>query len=296
MSADGSEPDSPALPPEQWVGSAMREARETVDISLRSMAKQLGYHSHTTLSSYERGAVMPTDEAVTGYERILGLAPGTLVDVLEGARIERHGDAWTKRRVHIRHEFAPVAPDEAKPSDELEQPPAPSPKLWPPRWWMAVAGGVIVVGIVTLVVGLLVSQPGAARTAGAVSGIQDGSDPSVTGCAADGVTVDSVDVYDPPEHLVGVLQLRSSRRCGTSWPRFVPEATLPLTPKLTLELDVYRPADGRSAKYAVTYDGLDAYGNMLISSHQCVYAQVTLTRHGQQSLPPVATSCLMATT
>ena len=296
MGTDGPEPDSPALLPEQRVGNAMREARETADISLRSMAKRLGYHSHTTLSSYERGAAMPTDEAVTGYERILGLSPGTLAGVLESARIERHGDAWAKRRVHIPSEFSPVARADTEQPHEPEQPRAPSSKPWRPRWWMVIAGGVVGLGILALVVGLLVSQPGAARTAGAVSGVQDGSDPSVTGCATDGVTVDNVNVYDPPEHLVGVLQLRSSPRCGTSWPRFVPVAMLAFTPKLTLELDVYRPADGASAKYAVTYDGLDAYGNMLISSHQCVYAQVTLTRQGQPSLPPVATRCLMAAT
>lgn len=293
MNVDSPEP-TPELLPEQRVGTAMREARESIVISLRSMAKQLGYNSHTTLSSYERGAVMPTDETVTGYERILGLSPGTLADVLERARIERHGDAWAKRRVRIQTEFAPVAPAEAKPPVELDQPSAPSSKPWPPRRWTAVAGGVVMLGIVALVVGLLIGQPGSARTVGAVSGVQDGSDPSVTGCAADGVTVDSVDVYDPPEHLVGVLQLRSSPRCGTSWPRFVPVATLALKPKLTLELDVYRPADGAGAKYAVTYDGLDAYGNMLISSHQCVYAKVMLTRQGQPSLPPVATSCIIA--
>lgn len=296
MSTDEPEPDSQKLFPEQRVGIAMREARESAAISLRNMAKQLGYHSHTTLSSYECGAVMPTDEAVAGYERILGLAPGTLVDVLESARIERHGDAWTKRRVHIPTEFAAVEPAEAKPPDEPEDSPAPLPKPRRPRRRMAIAGGVVVAGILALIVSLLVGQPGSAHSAGVVSGVQDGSDPSVTGCAADGVTVDSVNVYDPPEHLVGVLQLRSSPRCGTSWPRFVPVATLALKPKLTFELDVYRPADGASAKYAVTYDGLDAYGNMLISSHQCVYTQVTLTRQGQPSLPPVATSCLVAAT
>ncbi|HEX4833888.1 MAG TPA: hypothetical protein VH478_22670, partial [Trebonia sp.] len=64
------------------------------------------------------------------------------------------------------------------------------------------------------------------------------------------------------------------------------------TPKLTLELDVDRPADGGMAKFHVTYDGQAAYGNMLTSDHQCVYAQVTLIRQGQPSLPPVQTACL----
>jgi hypothetical protein len=150
---------------------------------------------------------------------------------------------------------------------------------------------------VGLAVGLVKSQssPGA-RTAASVRGALDKADPAVAGCAVDGVTVDSVNVYDPPEHLVGVLQLRSSPRCGTSWARFVPEPTLATEPKLTLKLGVYRPADGASAEFQVAYDGLDAYGNMLISSHQCTYAQVTLAWQGHPSSPPVQTGCREAAT
>jgi hypothetical protein len=121
--------------------------------------------------------------------------------------------------------------------------------------------------------------------------VRDGSDPKVTGCATGAVTSDSVDVYDPPEHLVGTLELRSSARCGTSWGRFVPTSALRTQPALTLEIDVDRPADGTAAKFHVAYDGLPAYGNMLISRHECVYAQLTLNRRGQSTLPPIQTSC-----
>lgn len=293
MGTNELEPDGQKVLPEQRVGSAMREAREAGGISLRKLAQQLGYHSHTTLSSYERGAVMSTDEAVAGYERVLGLKSGTLVDVLESARIERHGDAWAKRRMHIPAEFVQTEPAQA---GRLNEPKGQVLilKRWRLRRWMAGTSLVVMLAAVGLVVALLASQPGPATTSGAVSGVQDKADPSVTGCAADGVTVDSVNVYDPPEHLVGVLQLRSSARCGTSWPRFVPEPTLAIKPKLMLELDVYRPADGLNAKFQVTYDGLAAYGNMLISSHQCVYAQIALIPQDQPSLPPVQTACRMA--
>jgi transcriptional regulator with XRE-family HTH domain len=284
MSADEPAPDEPSLLPEQRVGQAMREAREAAGISLRKLAHQLGYHSHTTLSSYERGAVMPTDEVVTGYERVLGLTPGSLTEILEAARIDRHGDAWAKRRVHIPTEFAPVAPAEP------EEPPTPSPQArLRPGPWVVITGGAVVIGVVGLVVGLLVSQP--RPTISTVAGVQDRADPKATGCYLDGVTVDSAEVFDPPEHLVGTLQLRSSPHCGTSWGRFVPTSALATKPALTIEIDVYRPGDGMSAKYHVTYDGLDAYGNMLISAHECVYAQVTLIRQGQPSLPAVQTGC-----
>ena len=289
MSTEGLEPNEPTLLPEQRVGQAMREAREAAGISLRRLAKQLGYHSHTTLSSYERGAVMPTDEAVTGYERVLGLGPGSLITVLEEARIERHGDAWAKRRVHIRPEF--VEPQQAEVAVDSVPPRR---TRWRPGRWVVIGLAMIAVAAVVLGVRLVVDHLGAAHTAVTLIGVRDGSDPTVTGCKPSGVTVDSVNVYDPPEHLVGVLQLRSSAPCGTSWARFVPEPTLATSPQLILELDVYRPADGASAKFRVSYDGNYAYGNMLISAHQCVYAQVTLIRQGEPSLPPVQTGCQLA--
>jgi transcriptional regulator with XRE-family HTH domain len=130
----------------------MRAAREAAGISLRKLACQLGYHSHTTLSSYERGAVMPTEAAVTGYERVLGLKPGTLTGVLEQARIERHGDAWAKRRIHIRPEFMPepegLTRSVAEPVSLLQR--------WRDRWQL-IAGCAAALVIVGLVADLLAS-------------------------------------------------------------------------------------------------------------------------------------------
>jgi hypothetical protein len=250
------------------------------------MAKRLGYHSHTTLSSYERGAVMPTDEAVSGYERVLNLAPGTIATVLEQARIDRHGDAWAKRRVHLPIEFV------STPQEPSTPPHTPPGTRWLHNRWALLVGGTLALALLALMVILLVDQPGSSPAAASpVIGVRDGSDPEVTGCAPGAVTADSIDVYDPPEHLVGMLQLRSSARCGTSWGRFVPTSALTTQPPLELEIDVDRPADGATAKFQVTYDGLPAYGNMLISLHECVYAELKLMRQGWPSLPPVQTAC-----
>lgn len=288
MSADGPEPLVPKLLPEQRVGAAMREARESAGTSLRSMAGRLGYHSHTTLSSYERGAVMPTDEAVAGYERLLGLAPGALVSVLEDARIERHGDAWAKRRVHLPVEF--VSPEPGQSGSRQDAPPR---RPWLNRRWVLLAGGILLLALAVSVAALLINQgrQQASSSSFPPVGVRDGSDPRVTGCATGAVILNSVDVFDPPEHLAGVLQLRSSARCGTNWGRFIPTSALSIKPTLTLVITVYRPADGASAKFRVTYDSLPAFGNMLISSHECVYAQLTLMPKGQASLPPIQTAC-----
>lgn len=267
----------------------MREAREAAGMSLRNMAKQLGYHSHTTLSSYERGAVMPTDEVVSGYERVLDLTPGSLGSVLEGARIERHGDAWAKRRVHLPVEFASHGSDNQR-RGGADGRPRGQPRR---RLWWAIASGVGVIVIAAGVTfGLLLSSRAPQPVASKVSGVRDGSDPTVTGCVDTAATASSVRVYDPPEHLIGIFQLRSSTQCGTSWGRFVPVAGLAQRPPLRLDVKVIRPADGASSDYHVTFDGLDAYGNMLFSDHQCVYAQLTFNRKRQPSHPAVQTACV----
>lgn len=277
---------SGSLLPEERIGAAMRLAREREGISLRQLSKQLGYHSHTTLSAYERGAVMPTDEAVQGYERVLGLEPATLLDVLESARIERHGDAWPKRRVHLPTEFM-------QPSFSKDSPDSRSP--WRSRVlarWLVAGAGVLVVGVAVVVaVTVLPGQHKPAKASATLIGVRDGADPKVTGCALGATTLDSVDVYDPPQHLVGIFQLRSSARCGTSWGRFVPTVALATKPPLELEIDVYRPADGAMARFRVAYDRNYAYGNMLISKHACVYAQLALIRHGRPVMPPIQTAC-----
>jgi hypothetical protein len=113
------------------------------------------------------------------------------------------------------------------------------------------------------------------------------------GCASDAVKPDRVNVYDPPQHLVGTLELVSSPRCGMSWGRFVPTVALTVSPTLRLHIDMHRPSDGASAPFAVDFDGQPAYGNMLASREECVYATVTLVRNGQ-STAPFATQCFRA--
>lgn len=96
------------LLPEQRVGQALRSAREAAGVSLRLMARQLNYNSHSTLSEYEKGIKMPSETVVEGYERTLGLKFGTLRKVLESANIQRHGDAWAMRRPHLPLQYGPI--------------------------------------------------------------------------------------------------------------------------------------------------------------------------------------------
>jgi transcriptional regulator with XRE-family HTH domain len=116
--------------PEQVVGAALRTARLASGLSLREMARRLNYGSHSALSEYEHGARMPSETVVGGYERVLGLPSGALYTILETANIERHGDAWSKRRSYLRS--APQPPAGIPSTAEAAASP------WP---WMPVADG-----------------------------------------------------------------------------------------------------------------------------------------------------------
>ncbi|MEO3810735.1 helix-turn-helix domain-containing protein [Sphaerisporangium sp. B11E5] len=275
-----------ATQPEQWIGSAMRRAREAGALSLRSMAKRLGYHSHTTLLTYERGGSMATDEVVKGYEQVLGLEPGTLVSVLEEARLERHGDVFAKRRVH------PSPPSSSVTPIDPPAPANPSRYAWSRRrrTLITVTAGLFLVFGVIGIYELLRHRSNVTADSPAVI-VPDGSDPKVTGCAVDAETVDAIDVYGPPQYLVGLLELRASPRCGTIWGKFTQSAGLPQSPTLMIHIDVHRPADAASARFQIRYAGQGVYGDQLVSFQDCVYAEMTIEREGQ-TYPPTRTRCV----
>jgi transcriptional regulator with XRE-family HTH domain len=283
MTMDDPTPSTTPALPEQRIGAALRAARETGGLSLRAVAKRLGYNSHTTLSSYERGSIMPPEVVVEGYEKLLGLPEGKLMKVLEAACVERHGDAWAKRRSHL--PTRPTAPEaEPVPSSAVQG------RLdWYRRRRFILSAGLVIV-LIAVGGALWVSHRGDGGPDFVVPGQLDMADPETTGCVGKVEHADEVSVHDPPQHLAGKLQLRFSPLCGTSWARFEPSGGLATTPPIVIEVNLRRPADGAVAPFSVAYDGLPAYGNMLVSSHQCVVAELVIHR-GNSASPTFRTAC-----
>src|SRR3954462_6223875 len=62
----------------QQLGARMRDQRKAARLSLREMAARVD-RPKSTLADAETGAVMPTRSLLESYERVLDLAPGTLV-------------------------------------------------------------------------------------------------------------------------------------------------------------------------------------------------------------------------
>jgi transcriptional regulator with XRE-family HTH domain len=185
MRANG--PDQPHIQvlPEQRVGQALRNARQAAGLGLRVMARRLNYSSHSTLSEYENGVRMPSERIVEGYERLLNLTAGTLTAVLEAANVERHGDAWIRRRVHVPFRV----PGEAA-SVEMLVPFRTGP-------------------------GAVAASPWSRQP------VADGSDPDAAGCSVDAVTLHARKLALAKRRIIiGHVELRYCARAGAMWGRF----------------------------------------------------------------------------
>jgi hypothetical protein len=211
---------------------------------------------------------MPTEEVVNGYEKILRLESGTLLTVLENARIERHGDAWSKRRVHIPAEFA-LGESEVAPERR-------------PRRIAVTAPVVLPVLSVTLLIVLLVivlTRPAAPvpreqqPRESLSSHVRDGSDPKKSGCSLDPnvETLDSMEV-DLNGMPVGLIELRYSPQCGVAWPRFEPFPRARIPDTAVIHTDVVRVQPENREHFQDPWVGVPIYGNVLRSTEQCVYA------------------------
>ena len=273
------------------LGSAMRAAREGRGIGLREMARKLHLSAHSNLSEYESGKRVPSEDIVSGYEQILGLSQGALLKILE-AVLDETGRVSRRPGMRIPLAADSIASWEGRRGNSDVDKPMPNRR----RRTILVAVGIVVIllggGVAAWI---LLHRSGDSSSSTQAAPYPDDSDPQVTGCRDDATVIDDVDVYDPPGHLVGTLELRASARCGMNWGRFSPTVGLSQSPTLTLVIDVRRPADNRNSPFSVTYDGQAAYGNMLMSRLECVYTTLTLERQGNRS-PTFQTACLEAPT
>jgi hypothetical protein len=201
------------------------------------MARRLNYGSHSTLSEYENGARMPSEIVVEGYERLLRLESGTLAEILEKANIDRHGDAWARRRVHLPPRF-PGA-------DEPAYGPVYGPAVGPayrsadnglnggspgsagygaasatttastPAVSASAASAASAAAAATMAVARMADSPWPEEP------VVDGSDPDAAGCSPDAVTVHSRRIaLNERRTVVGHVELRYSSRARAAWCRF----------------------------------------------------------------------------
>lgn len=71
------------------LGAEMRSQRVARAMSLRALAKELGFSGHGTLVDYEHGRRIPPDDVVARCERIFQISDGALRNLREKALAER---------------------------------------------------------------------------------------------------------------------------------------------------------------------------------------------------------------
>jgi len=119
----------------------------------------------------------------------------------------------------------------------------------------------------------------AAQAAGPVQAVNDDTDPKDTGC--DRGTVDTIataNLFGPDRFFLGYVWLRYAPACHAVWARFEPATDdMAELPGATVTVTAVRPSDGRITHYPTPYLGAFVYGNMLLTTHDCVSAEATVT-------------------
>jgi transcriptional regulator with XRE-family HTH domain len=260
MGANRSNDHDVRVLPEQRVGAALRNARRAAGLSLREMARRLNYGSHSTLSEYENGVRMPSETVVEGYERLLCLEVGALTVVLEEANLERHGDAWIRRRIHL-----PVQ----------------------------LSGEATATGAIAPVTG----RPGVVPASPwPIEPVADGSDPDAAGCSVDAVTLHARRIaFTRRRIIIGQVELRYCARAGATWGRFEGYGYLDHLAKerddVQVVIEILRHSDGTTIATKEQYCFDHLWSDLLVADSGMFQAGVTVLI-GHEAVGVGETDCL----
>jgi transcriptional regulator with XRE-family HTH domain len=269
-------PIDPAEGPVPVFAAELRALRAASGLTYRNLA-DLAHFSKATLSSAAAGYRLPTWEVTRAYVSACGADP------------EDWRDRWQTAAAPL-PPAVPVAADHAQPLQPADEPAGPVRRRWVARTIlvMAAAAVLIVAAIgVTWFEGIAKTaarSPARAaaplpRLPGSRTPVADNGDPALTRCADDPrvVTLDSLEIDTAAQNLLGIAQLRYSPRCRAAWGRFEPSGRMTLAARAVIIISARRPATGTPGiPYSVTFDGQDAYGNILMTRRGCVDITVTV--------------------
>jgi hypothetical protein len=281
-------------------------AVEKFAYELRQLRQRSGAPTYRTLAQQTHYSVTALSQAAAG--RALPSLPvlRAFVQACDGDL-----DAWEKRW----HETAQATEPTGTPRDDAASQSDPSPrqvKQQPiaeakpsraaasaqptarglrhlPRRPTTVAGAAVIVAAVA-VAAVMLWPTAPRRGAGAADPIADGSDPNRAGCGPDAVTLAKANVHFPTDQLSGELDLRYSPRCHAAWGRFEPASGWDPGAGTMVTVWTIRPVDQATQSYTVEFGDEAIIGNMLMTAHGCVAAEVSMTR-GKLASPMASTVC-----
>lgn len=298
------------------LGTAIRRARIEQGLSLRRLAQEL-HIGASTLSDYEQDRRLPSQELLTSCEKKLDLHAGDLISLRRAALAARAAhllpSGSAANAVDGSDASAPESPPDATAptspdaGPDRSESPVRTSRLhrWSSSLVTAGVGAIIALAIQDLPP--LLHHSGASphrNAAPSRSAVpphalpKDDGDPHDSGCDADGVTLSVADlnVYRPGRVVIGQTVARYSPACKTIWPRFEPTAALDrIAPHARVTLLALRPADHRHVTYSAAYEGVFAWGNMLLTTTGCVATTVTVTGPGLRTPVTASTPCMTGT-
>ena len=306
-------PLDPDAGPLQAFAADLRALRQAAGgMSYRQLARRAHY-SVTTLAQAAGGEVMPTLPVTLAFVSACG-----------GDR-----DEWARRWQAVQGDLAVAAAGPRGAPGSIATA-APATGLaqrgrrarwrellvawWAPRWPVAVA---VALGLALGPAGWLLgdrhgsarsravarpSSPDSGATLRTAAGSLDGTDPKLTGCAADGSTIAVATVRTvrplraggaalPAGMVLAQVELRWSARCGAAWGRLTPVPALKRR-KATVAVEIQRPADGSSMEFRIGHAD-QIYGDMLGAAKGCVLARGWVSFTGGPALS-AATPCRRA--
>ncbi|GAB3988275.1 hypothetical protein GCM10029978_110240 [Actinoallomurus acanthiterrae] len=310
------------------VGMAIRRARLEQGLSLRRLAQEL-HIGASTLSEYEQDRRLPSEDLLTACEKRLDLPDGELIALRRTALVARAADLIPLASPADSVDGLPpgspsdsptdvaTAPETAAPTPpgaQLDRNQVPDPgtarssrlRRWSSSLATAAAGAIIALAIQDIPPLLHHSGASPHKSTGRPSPSlvphalpTDDGDPRNSGCDADAVTLSVADlnVYRPGRIVIGQTVAHYSPSCKTIWPRFEPTAALNrIAPHAHVTLIGLRPIDHRRVTYDAAYEGVFAWGNMLLTTTGCVTATVTLTGPGLPTPVTSSTPCMTGPT
>ena len=117
----------------------------------------------------------------------------------------------------------------------------------------------------------------------------DGTSPRNTICEKAAKSIESLQIFVPSAHLFGILELRRSDRCHTSWARVSRIPGEGDFGQQHIVVTIVRPGDGKVDRVPFSGPTSAAFTNMM-NNTSCVYAEAQV-RLGKDSSPLVRTPC-----
>lgn len=291
--------------PAERVGLAMLQARKTQGLRQIDVAEKMPY-SRTSISEFERGKSLPTEDVVRSFEKALNLEPGTIKNIRDEALWEAYGSTFVKQK-RLSHDIVrslvktyeskieadallagqdiakkastdfeeedSCAPEAGDTTSEIH----PNEKRLASTWWRfrrrtLVKWAIAMTVITTLCTLCTIFDPG-----------WEGHFPEGTICEDDSIALDAKPIYLPFNRRVGTLELRSSLDCKMIWAHFTGIEGLTKDTPTALFFELHRPADNLVKSSRISYDGKHGDTRMLNGGASCVFATIRVLQNGTMS-------------